>query len=345
MAAAWRCWMAADRVKWGVMGNATIARMCVIPAIRKSCNGTVYALATRSPARAEKVVGDNHIERIYDSYDALLKDPEIEIIYLPLPNHLHHPWAIKALNAGKHVLCEKPLACSAKQAEEMAGAAEDAGRLLMEAFMYRFHPRSRRIKQMVAEGRIGAPCLVRSAFCYRMAEKDWNKRENARLKTETGGGALLDVGCYCVSAARWFFEAEPLQVQAQAVFHPGGVDVHAVGTLGFAGSRLAAFEASFISALQQTYSIVGSDGAIELPHNAFIPWENDAVFMLRGRDQEDGQQHIVMGADEYQIMVEHFADAVLGKTRLIYPPDDSICNMRALDALVQAARSGKTIKL
>ena len=184
----------AERVKWGVMGNATIARVCVIPAIQKSCNSTVHALATRSPALAEEVAADNRIEQIYDSYDALLIDPQIEVIYIPLPNHLHHPWAIKALNAGKHVLCEKPLACSAKQAKEMVSAAEQAGRLLMEAFMYRFHPRSRRIKQMVAEGRIGTPCLVRSAFCYRMSEKDWTDRDNARLKPETGGGALLDVG-------------------------------------------------------------------------------------------------------------------------------------------------------
>ena len=334
-----------ERVKWGVMGNATIARVCVIPAIRKSCNGAVHALATRSPDYAEDLAAENRIERIYDSYDALLTDPQIDAVYIPLPNHLHHPWAIKALSAGKHVLCEKPLACSAEQAVEMVRAAEQAGRLLMEAFMYRFHPRSRRIRQMVDEGRIGRPCLVRSAFCYRMSEKDWTDKENARLKPEAGGGALLDVGCYSVSAARWFFKTEPTQVQAQAVYHPSGVDVHVVGALGFAGSGLATFEASFISALQQTYSVVGTDGAIELPHNAFIPWEKDAVFWLRGRDQEDGQQHIVTGADEYQLMVEHFAEALLGKTQLMVPPDESICNMRVLDALAQAARSGKRVKL
>ncbi len=334
-----------EQIKWGVMGNATIARVCVIPAIQKSCNGTVHALATRSPAQAKEVAANNHIGQIYDGYDALLKDPEVEAIYIPLPNHLHHPWAIKAFNAGKHVLCEKPLACSAKQAEEMVSAAEQAERLLMEALMYRFHPRSRRIKQIVAEGRIGTPCLVRSAFCYRMSEKNWTNTDNARLKPEAGGGALLDVGCYSVSVARWFLAAEPVQVQAQAVYHPRGVDVHVVGTLGFAGSGLATFEASFISALQQTYSVVGPDGAIELPHNAFIPWEKDAVFLLRGRDQEDGQQHVVTGADEYQMMVEHFADAVLGKTQLMYPPADSIHNMRVLDALAQAARTGETVKL
>ena len=334
-----------ERVKWGVMGNATIARVCVIPAIQKSCNGVVHALATRSPAQAEAVAAGNRIERVYDSYDALLMDAEVGAIYIPLPNHLHHPWAIKALNAGKHVLCEKPLACSAKQAEEMVSAAKQAGRLLMEAFMYRFHPRSRRIKQLVSEGRIGTPCLVRSAFCYRMREKDWTRGDNARLKPEAGGGALLDVGCYSVSAARWFMAAEPMRVQAQAVYHPGGVDVQMVGMLGFAGNGLATFEASFISALQQTYSVVGSDGAIELPHNAFIPWEKAAVFLLRDPDQEDGQPQMVAGADEYQIMVEHFADAVLGKTRLMYSAAESICNMRVLDALAQAARSGETVKL
>jgi predicted dehydrogenase len=335
----------AEATKWGVMGNATIARVCVIPAIQKSSNGCVHALATRSPVRAQEVAADNQIEQIYNSYDALLVDPAIDVIYIALPNHLHHPWTVKALKAGKHVLCEKPLACSAKEAMEMASAAEDSGRHLMEAFMYRFHPRSRRIKQLVAEGRIGTPCLVRSAFCFRMGEKDWNRKKNARLKPEMGGGALLDVGCYSVSVARWFLGAEPTQVQAQAVYHPDGVDVHMVGTLGFADTALATFEASFISALQQTYSIAGADGAIEMPHNAFVPWENDATFLLRKKDEEEGQQHLIPGADEYQLMVEHFADVILGNTDVMYPLADSIGNMRVLDALAQAARTGETVKL
>jgi len=335
----------AEAVKWGVMGNATIARVCVIPAIRKSWNGSVHALATRSPARAREIAAENQIEQIYNSYDALLVDPAIDVIYIALPNHLHHPWTVKALQAGKHVLCEKPLACSAKEAMEMASAAEGSGRYLMEAFMYRFHPRSRQIKQLVAEGRIGAPCLVRSAFCFRMGEKDWTSGKNARLKPEMGGGALLDVGCYSVSVARWFLGAEPTQVQAQAVYHPGGVDVHIAGTLKFADAALATFEASFISALQQTYSIAGAGGVIELPHNAFVPWENDAAFVVRGQDEEEGQQRVVPGADEYQLMVEHFADVVLGNTDLMHAPADSIGNMRVLDALAKSARTGETVKL
>ena len=162
----------AKTVKWGVLGNANIARLCVMPAIQKSRNGGLHALATRSPEKAGQVAAGNRIAQIYDSYDALLADPEIDGVYIPLPNHLHHPWTLKALNAGKHVLCEKPLACNAAEAREMAAAARETGLVLMEAFMYRFHPRSQRIKQMVAEGSIGTPSLVRSAFCFRMSEKD-----------------------------------------------------------------------------------------------------------------------------------------------------------------------------
>ncbi|MGD8653622.1 MAG: Gfo/Idh/MocA family oxidoreductase [Desulfobacterales bacterium] len=335
----------AEAVKWGVMGNATIARKCVIPAIGKSHNGRLHALATRSPAEAAQVVTDHQIDHVYDTYEALLDDPQVDLVYIPLPNHLHHPWTIKALEAGKHVLCEKPLASNAKEAREMAAAAKDAERLLMEAFMYRFHPRSLRIKQLIAEGAIGTPRLIRSAFCFRMADSEWSDPPNVRLNPEMGGGALLDVGCYSVSVARWFLGAEPTQVQAQAEYDPGGVDVHMVGTLGFADHGLASFEASFVTALQQTYSILGSDGAIDLPHNAFVPWENEAVFYVRESDQAAGQKHIVPGADEYQLMVEHFADAVMEQTPLMFSTADSIENMRVLDALAQAARTGEMVRL
>jgi len=335
----------AEAVQWGVLGNAAIARKCVIPAIQKSGNGKVLALATRTPAAAQEVVTQNHIEHVYDTYDALLANPDIGAVYIPLPNHLHHPWTLKALAAGKHVLCEKPLACNANEAGEMAQAAEKADLVLMEAFMYRFHPRNRRIRKMVADGSIGTPRLVRSAFCYHMAEDILKNSSNVRLKPELGGGALLDVGCYSVSTARWLFGQEPHQVQAQAVYHEGGADVHCVGILRFPGSALATFEASFISALQQTFTVVGSKAAIELPHNAFIPFENDAVYTVRFQDQETGREFVVPGADEYQLMVEHFADAVLGRQELAYILEDSIHNMQVLDALAKAARSGQTISL
>lgn len=334
-----------DKIRWGVLGNATIARVCVIPAIQKSINGVLYALATRFPERAAAVAKDNNIGNILDSYDALLADPAVDAVYIPLPNHLHHQWALKALSAGKHVLCEKPLACTAREAQEMAEAAAHAHLLLMEAFMYRFHPRSQRVKQRASDGTIGTPCLVRSAFCYHMGEDLLLSGDNYRLKPEMGGGALLDVGCYGVSVARWIIASEPTQVQAQAVYHKGGADIHFVGSLRFPGNELASIEASLSSALQQSYSVVGSHGAIDLPHDAFIPFENAALFTVRDRNQEKGQEYIISGADEYQLMVEHFADAVMGKEALVFAPAESICNMQVLDALAKAARTGKTVAL
>jgi predicted dehydrogenase len=334
-----------DRIRWGILGNATIARKCVIGAIQKSRNGRVHALATRSPADAAEVVAINRIENVYDNYDALLADPAVDAVYVPLPNHLHLPWTLKALSAGKHVLCEKPLACTVGEARKMAAGAKEAGLLVMEAFMYRFHPRSRQIKQKIDHGGVGKPCLIRSAFCYHMDDEIFESGGNARLKSDMGGGALLDVGCYSVSVARWLIGAEPTAVQAQAVYHPAGVDIHFVGSLRFEAEQLAVLEASFISALQQTYTVVGSEAAIELPHDAFIPWERDAVYTLRKTDDEVGAKQVIQGADEYQLMVEHFSDAVLGQTELDVTPDDSIANMRVLDALAKAAKTETTVYL
>ena len=334
-----------DQIRWGILGNAMIARKCVIGAMQKSRNAMVHAIATRSSADTAEVAGDNGIGRIYADYDALLADSDVDAVYVPLPNHMHLPWTLKALSAGKHVLCEKPLACNAREARQMAAQAKASGLLLMEAFMYRFHPRSRRIKQKVDQGAIGKLCLVRSAFCYHMDDNILQSGGNARLKPEMGGGALLDVGCYSVSVARWLMGAEPTAVQAQAVYHPDGVDMHFVGTLRFEEEKLAVIEASFISALQQTFTVVGRDGAIELPQNAFIPWEKDAVYTLRSKDEEVGEKHVIQGADEYQLMVEHFSDAVLGHIKLDHTPDDSIANMRVLDALSKAAKTGNTVHL
>jgi D-xylose 1-dehydrogenase (NADP+, D-xylono-1,5-lactone-forming) len=334
----------ADPVRWGILGNATIARVCVIPAMRKSRNSVVHALGTRFPAAAAETADKNNIDYVYDTYEAVLADPLVDAVYIPLPNHLHLPWTLKALQAGKHVLCEKPLACTAREARTMAEAAAEAELLLMEAFMYRFHPRSLKIKQLIADGLIGTPSLVRSAFCYHIGEELLASGDNYRLRPDMGGGALLDVGCYSVSIARWLLAAEPAAVQAQAICHQSGADVHIVGTMRFPGSELAAFEASFTTALQQTFSIVGSRGAIDLPHDAFIPWENDALFYVRERNQEKGEEYLIPGADEYQLMVEHFADVIRGDMVSAFSPEDSIRNMRVLDALAEAARTGCTIK-
>lgn len=335
----------AELLKWGVMGNATIARKCIIPAIQKSDNGRVAALATRSPADARETARQHNIPVVYEGYENLLADGDVDAVYIALPNHLHMPWTLKSLAAGKHVLCEKPLALNAREAETMAAAATDADRLLMEAFMYRFHPRSRKIKRLVADGRIGRPRLVRAAFCFHIDSEIFDSGANIRLKPETGGGSVLDTGCYCVSVARWFLSSEPTSVQAQAIYHTSGVDCQMVANLFFANGALATVETSFVSALQQTYTIVGSEAAIELPHDAFIPWEKDTIYVVRSQDQEIGEHYPIAGADEYRLMVDHFAEAALGRVELAFSPRDSICNMRVLDALAKAAKTGKQISV
>jgi len=325
----------ARRLGWGVLGSAQIARVCVIPALTRSRNGRMLALASRSLKRAQTLAQEHAIPIVYGRYEELLEDPAVEAVYIPLPNHLHREWTLRAIRAGKHVLCEKPLALNAQEAQEMLEAARNAGVLSMEAFMYRFHPRSRRIKALVDQGTIGDPRLIRVAFCFKHPDPT-----DFRFQPEMGGGALLDVGCYGVSVARWILDAEPEVVQASAEYGPSGVDMTTVGVLRFPEGRLAVVEASFVTTLQQTYTIVGTDGVIELPHDAFIPWEKDATFQLRGIDDEQGKLETIPGADEYQLMVEHFADAALGRGRLEFSPEESLGNMRVLDALARAAREG-----
>jgi len=340
-----------ERIGWGVLGNSTIARVCMIPAMSASDNGRLRALGTRSGGGSPPVTAApqaptpparHQFERVYGRYEEVLEDPEVDAVYVSLPNHLHHPWTLRALAAGKHVLCEKPLACSAEQAREMAAAATASGRLLMEALMYRFHPRSRTIKALVDAGGLGVPRSVRAAFTFPMTEEVLEAGDGTRLSPEMGGGALLDVGCYTVSVARWLLGEEPVSVQAQAVYRHG-VDVHIAGTLRFPMGALAGIEAGFVSALQQTFSVTGTMGAIELPHDAFIPWEREALYTRRERDSEAGEVHRVAGVDEYRLMVEHFARAVRGEGGLDVLPEDSIRNMSALDALALAAREERTV--
>jgi D-xylose 1-dehydrogenase (NADP+, D-xylono-1,5-lactone-forming) len=329
-------------VRWGVFGTAQIAKVCVIPAIMKSKNGVLQAVASRDLAKAQALVAKHRQGIAYESYAALLEDPEIDAVYIPLPNQLHKKWTIKALGAGKHVLVEKPFAMNASEAEAMAEAAQHHNRQLMEAFMYRFHPRSQRIKQLVEQGAIGQISLIRSTFTFPVKRDGSNER---LFLPEMGGGSLWDVGCYGVSVARWLLCEEPITVSAQAVYSESGVDINFIGTLRFASSALAVVESSFTAALQQTFSVIGESGAIELPHDAFVPWEKDTTFILRGAHDEHGQIVTIPGADEYQLMIEHFADVVQGHAQLAYSPVESVNQMRIMDALARAARLGEVVQL
>jgi len=329
-------------VRWGVLGTAQIAKVCMIPAILKSKDGMLQAIASRNLAKAQALVEKHQQGIAYEGYATLLEDPEIDAVYIPLPNQLHKEWTIKALGAGKHVLVEKPFAMNAREAEAMEETAQRYDRLLMEAFMYRFHPRSQRIKQLVDEGALGKISLIRSAFTFPVKRDGSNER---LFLPEMGGGSLWDVGCYGVSLARWLLGEEPTAVSAQADYSEEGVDTNFAGTLRFPSGALAVIESSFTAALQQTFSVTGESGAIELPHDAFIPWEKDATFTLRGANDEHGQIVRVPGADEYQLMIEHFANAVQGQAQLAISPGDSVNQMRILDALARAARLGEVVQL
>jgi predicted dehydrogenase len=330
--------MSTSKLRWGILGNATIGRVCVVPAIAKSRNGTVHAVASRSLDRA-RALTDLHGGTPVEGYDALLADPEIDAVYIPLPNHLHRDWTLRALAAGKHVLVEKPFALNAKEAREMVAAARSADRVLMEAFMYRFHPRSIEIKRRVAAGELGKIGSLRAAFSYPTTRDGGNER---LFSAEMGGGSLWDVGCYGVSVARWLLDAEPIAVTANALVIDG-VDHNFSGALRFANGAIATVESGFCSALQQTYAVFGDKAAIELPHDAFIPWEKQATFQVRDFSAEVGETVVIDGADEYQLMVEGFAESVWRGGG--FSADDSIRQMATLDALKRAYETGKTIFL
>ncbi|MBA3943878.1 MAG: Gfo/Idh/MocA family oxidoreductase [Herpetosiphonaceae bacterium] len=324
--------MTNDKLRWGILSTANIGKKAVIPAIKASSNGTVAALASRDGQHAQVVATELGIPQSYGSYEELLADPGIDAVYIPLPNSLHYEWTIKAARAGKHILCEKPLALNADQCMEMAVAAEQAGVLLMEAFMYRFHPQLAQVRALLDQGAIGDVRLLRSAFTFRLTNP-----ANIRLQSELGGGSLMDVGCYCVNLSRTLFDAEPVEVQAFASWSAGGVDEQIVGTLHFANGRYAQFDSALTLARRETYQVVGTDGVLDLPV-AFLPGTNDTlIYQNRGGPNE--QSYTVAGVDEYRLMVEHFAGAVLGQRPVRYPASEAARNVRVIEALYRSARN------
>ena len=292
-----------DRVGWGSLGAARIAGGAVLPAIAASSNGRVVAIASREPERARQMADGFDGARPAASYDALLADPEVDAVYIPLANRDHMPWTLRALDAGKHVLCEKPLAMNAAEAEEMAAAAKRSGKHLMEAAMYRFHPRTRAFVESLAD-----PIYVQASFGFTLKSKT-----DIRLESALGGGALLDVGFYVVSISRWIL-GEPSEVLARSTLR-NGTDMTTSALLKFPGGATAAVWASFESPEDQEVTVVTRQGAYRLgkPFN----WPDEV--------------------DQYQLMVESFADSVLNDRPVAIPLSESIANMRVLDRIKEAA--------
>jgi xylose dehydrogenase (NAD/NADP) len=325
--------MAAEKLKWGIISTANIGRAAVIPAIHTSRNGDVVAVASRDEERARAFADSLDIPRTYGAYEELLGTDDVDAVYIPLPNNLHREWTVKAAEAGKHILCEKPLALNAAECEEMEAAARENGVVLMEAFMYRFHPRTEQVLTLVQNGAIGRLATVQAAFTFRLSDRD-----NIRLQPELGGGALMDVGCYCVNVSRTVAGAEPIEVQASAYWGETGVDEQLVGTLRFSDSVFAQFDCALSLERRETYTVAGTDGHLEVAA-AFLPGTGDTT-IVEHHGREGATTHTIPGAEEYQLMVEHFADCVLHAKPVRYPPSEAAANMRVIEALFRSARNG-----
>jgi len=327
------------RLRWGVLSTAAIGRLKVIPAIQQAPHCEVVAIASRDAAQASRVASDLGIPTAHGSYDALLADPEVEAVYIPLPNHLHATWAIAAAEAGKHVLCEKPLALSATDAERMIDAADRAGVRLMEAFMYRLHPEWVAVRELVASGRIGRLAAVDSWFSYHNDDP-----ADIRNILGTGGGALYDIGCYCVNLSRMLFEAEPDRVEGLIVRDPSsGTDVVTSGILGF-GSGLATFTCSTRAEHDQRVDVYGTAGriSVEIPFN-IPPDRPTRIFVTAGGDPPvaPGTETLTFdAADPYTVEADAFAVAVLEGRDVPLPPADAVANLRVIEALIAAAEPG-----
>lgn len=326
-------------VRWGVLSTAKIGRTKVIPGIQAAASCEVVALASRDADAARRVADELGIPRAHGSYEALLADPEVDAVYIPLPNDLHPAWTIAAARAGKHVLCEKPLAMTAAQAEEMIAACEEAGVLLMEAFMYRHHPSWLAVRELVASGRIGELVAVQSWFSYFNDDPT-----NIRNILASGGGALYDIGCYGVNLSRMLFDGEPTRVVGAITRDPiGGTDTLVSGILEFPGG-VASFTASTRAEDDQRVHVYGSRGRIvvDIPFN-IPPHLPTRIHVAAGGDPPVAPHLETLTfdpADPYTVEAEAFATAILEGRPAPVPPADAVANLRVIEALFEAAERG-----
>lgn len=329
--------MAGERVRWGVLGAATIAREAFIPALRKGpCAGVaeLVALASRDGQRAEQLASELQIPRAYGSYEELLAAPDIDAVYIPLPNHLHVPFAIQALEHGKHVLCEKPLALTADEAHSLLAATARFPRLkVMEAFMYRFHPQWQWVFRNVQENRLGRLRSIQTHFSF------FDDNPTSILhRAEWGGGALMDIGCYPISLSRWLLGQEPRQVWGELrELKPFGVERVAIGLLDF-GEVTSVFTSATNVAPHQSVHLYGERGHLGLT----LPFNPPTDRPTYGSLEVDGTATEIEFpiCDQYAIQAESFSQAILRDTPVPTPLNDGVANMRIVDALRRSSEQG-----
>jgi len=328
------------KIKWGILGCANIARKAVIPGILGAENSELYAVSSRSREKAADFAEKFGAAKYYDDYDQLLADEEVEAVYIPLPNGLHKEWVIKAAEAGKHILCEKPLSGkSKKEAEEMFAAAQKNKVKLMEAFMYRFQPFVIKLKQMIDQGLIGEIKEIKASFAFDISDRNGDIRHNAELD----GGALNDIGCYTVNVSRYLMGELPTKL---ANFFQkekeGGVDLSGSAALYFEGGAFASLYYSLNSYKNQDLEVVGSTGIIKI--SDFFSWDENNYFLIK--KQGETEKIPVEIGPQYQLEVEAFAEAVLNDKEVPLKVDEeTYANLRVMDAMRKSAAEESVVKL
>jgi len=320
-----------DKIRWGILSTARIGRR-VIPAIHASHNGEVVAVASRTLERARAWADLHEIPRAYGTYEALFEDGSIDAIYNPLPNSMHAEWSIQCAEAGIPTLSEKPFASDAPEAQSIVDAFDKHGVLLAEAFMYRFHPQHAKAQEILAAGGIGELQIINSSFTFPISDE-----ANIRLSKALAGGALMDVGCYCVNLMRFMTGEEPERARAAARFgESSGVDETLVGTLAFPSGVIGHFDCGLRSFGQHTYALKGAEGMIVVPQSFVIDKAVDGI--VRHWQDDSYTEHMIPAVDQYQLMVEDFADALLKGRPPRFAPSDAVNNMRVVDKLLADAR-------
>ena len=325
--------MGIEPVRFGLLSTAKINEL-VLRGARSSDRVEVTAVASRDRGRAEAYARDHRIERAHASYEALLADDDVDAVYISLPNSLHVEWSVRALQAGKHVLCEKPLSRRAADVEVAFEAAEAADRFLMEAFMYRHHPQMHALRALLDDGTLGEVRLIRAAFTFPLTRVG-----DIRMRPELEGGSLMDVGCYCVSASR-FLAGEPESVLGEQVVGSTGVDVRFAGVLRFPGAVVAHFDSALDLPSRRALEVVGSDAVVTFAD----PWIASVVRVELHRD--GGVEPVAVDeADPYRLELENFAAAIRGEAEPLLGREDARGQARALEALYRAAAEGAAVAL
>lgn len=326
------------KVKWGVLGGAGIARKQWVPGLLDASNAVFYAIGSRNLDKAKDFAAEFGGVKAYGSYEEVLADPEVEAVYIPLPNHLHKEWTIKALRAEKHVLCEKPMALTVAECDGMLKTVKEEQMLFMEGFMYRFHPQISKTLEWIKGGRIGDVRLIRGSFSFPL-----DNEQDIRLNAEAGGGSLMDVGCYPIHFSNLVYGKPPQSVMAQGHYKDGGkLDLSMVGILNYDHGQQAVFDCSFAMEDRQWVEIMGSEGTIIIPK----PWRPDraevSIFVRNGNITEEIAFPV---SNPYQLEIEHFSSCIIDGTTPLMPGEMGKDVVAVIQACHQSARERSEIQV